>query len=301
MFRLENVSSAGGSNEASSETQRLKLLQTSTQQLLTYHEQLTNGTESAQQAAAIRSILVAVHPDKHGHDQRFDEIARIASALYEVTKRTVGWNRQLGHIGDSLRALQTKYCPPKQINVPPKEAPRAPEPKSTPWGFWNDTSEDDEDQNENKTEWKAPYEVEDFTFDTRLFGKHIFEVACSLEEDIVERLFNEGEPFNDYGGVSPMRFFEIEGIDGVVACVRTSTDEYRDSYAHWKVVKKYKGKHVQDLGTIQDMKDFVVQGGGFDADGRDRGTRIRTSKGFIEFGADSSYDSYYPHCYCRVN
>ncbi len=149
--------------------------------------------------------------------------------------------------------------------------------------------------NTDKAEEEATplYETEAFNFNESFISRHLYTVTINLSKNELHSLLNPDE----YGKISSMAFFELEGVDGVLVATKNAPDEYRDDFGGWLVIKGLKGKRKEDLGIIQSFKSFKEdkKHGGYD-----KGTNVSTSKGSVRFGTDSS-DEYYPSGYCDVH
>ncbi len=255
----------------------------------------------------IRGILLQIHPDKHNGDDRFLRLTKIAVGLFELSRISdphsdehyAKYYKQTSEAERALTVLEDEFSPkPAPAPYKPYVDP-APFVRSERWKQAYASPSEPEEEPEEEQEWKPPYEVVDFSMDTHLIGRKITLVEIDLEKEILERLLNEGALFNDYGGKDVLAAFKIEGFSGVVVCVRTSSDGYRDSGCTWLLIQDCKGVTKKDLGTIRSFQKFDTQHE-YNSDGYDRGTHIQTSSGAFRVGEEAS-DGYYPHVYCNVS
>lgn len=255
--------------------------------------------DKAGAAKEVRKLLASVHPDIHPGDKTMEQLAKIAAQILDILKgdRMVSvrqYDDLDQQLGDLIRGAQA----PAPAPMPPAPAPAA--PRASAWeDLDEDEAADEEAEPESERREAPPYEIADFDFGRHLVGKRISRVQISLTEDEMGLLFNQDRGgYSDYGGQMPMEFFQVEGVDGVVVPMKSSTDDYRDNFGGWMVIKAIPARVVEDLGTITrlDAYNEISEGS---LDGYDKGTEVRTSNGKIRFGTNA-YDAYYPHAYCSV-
>ncbi|GEM_PF-6462984 len=145
-------------------------------------------------------------------------------------------------------------------------------------------------------EEKPPYKTEKIEFGPAFIGKNMFEVRIDLEDDIAKFVLDPKMRGGDYGGLHALRYFEVEGVDGVVVAYSSSPDGYRSDFGGWKVIKGLAGQRIRELGRVETFEGIDEGESDYDH-AYDRGTRVHLSNGTIQFGTQAS-DPYYPSGYC---
>lgn len=198
---------------------------------------------------------------------------------------------------DELSNIESKFVP-RGSGRPSGDRPLRAGPGDSEW--WPDdefgsgtTAEGGEYEEE-----KPPYETEDIEFDSTFVGKQMFEVEIDLEHDVAAFVIDPENRGADYGGHHALKYFEIEGVDGVVVAYSSSPDDYRSNFGGWKVIKGLRGRRIRGLGTIESFRDFK-EDRAESLDGYNHGTRVRLSNGVIRFGTQA-HDAYYPSGYCDI-
>ena len=246
-------------------------------------------------ALKVRGLLVKVHPDRNPNNEYLLEIAKLTSVLFDSCKNP--GNFSFRHKDDFLDDVAQLKRSLSAVSQPAayeyeEEAPRQ-ETRSRVNDVWEDKFDDDE---EDETDEKLPYETEDFEINQSIKGKRILWAEADLPHtlhEICKYHITQRDGYAPYGETYGSTMLKIEGIPGVIIAHIHGPDDYRDSFYGWVHIKNVEPTSTKDLGTVRrvtrgesDNTGSVFQ-------------RIITDSHTIEFGTNDSVD-YYPHGYATV-
>jgi len=260
----------------------------------------SGAVDQAKGAKEIRRFLARIHPDVHPGDKTMEQMAKIATQILD------GYKDQESVDVEQREKLQSQFQILEQDLL--SQTPAAP-PQTTYRVSAEDLRSDKyakRTRGQKPAEGKGeadneipPFEVVDFAFGEQLIGKKIYQATIDLSQSQIDRLFNPGASFSKQGGHRPIRFFQIEGVEGVAVPMRDYVGENQLEFGGWKLIKGIQAQHAKYLGKISYFEPYNIHVSG---DRYDVGMRVKTDLATIRYGfrSDSMLGFKDIYGYCDV-